>query len=101
MITVFAVVVACLMSKKFTTTFGRLASIISVAAGGMSIAAISYLYFTGSTYLDGQGMTLIRYQFGMIGSLVGSLIVIMAGLLDLKPKATPPNSVNANVAASG
>jgi hypothetical protein len=67
----------------------RLISLVLIAAGGVSAAVILYQYFDlnaefNKNVLGIIAQNLVTHLFGWVASLVGSFVVLVGGVLDLR-----------------
>jgi len=88
MVGVVAVVVACFLGQSSAGQLKSIASVLLIAAGGISALVILYQYFNLNQELNQNVLGMITqkvfsYSFGAHASLVGSVIVAGAGLIDL------------------
>jgi len=97
MIGVLVVAGACMAARGQTAQLKTIASVLLVAAGGLSMLVILYQYFTLNAELNQNILGMIvqktfSYSFGAHGSLLGSVVVAGGGLIDLAIGKRPPHS---------
>jgi hypothetical protein len=97
MIGVLVIAAICFASQGSATQLKSIAGLLLIAAGGISTLVILYQYFNLNQQFNQNVLGMIAqkmfsYSFGAHGSLVGSLVVVGGGLLDLilGKKPTPP-----------
>lgn len=88
MIGVLVIVAICLAGQSSAAQLKSIAGLLLIAAGGISAVVILYQYFNLNQQFNQNVLGMIAqkmfsYSFGAHGSLVGSLVVAGAGLLDL------------------
>lgn len=96
MVAVLVLAAVFLFGQNSAAQLKTIASVLLIAAGGISVLVILYQYFNlnaelNSNVLGFVAQKMFTYSFGAHGSLVGSLVVTGGGLLDLAigKKPTP------------
>ena len=95
MIAVLIVAAVCVFGQNPASQLKRIASVLLIAAGGISVLVILYQYFNlnaelNSNVLGFVAQKMFSYSFGAHGSLVGSVGVAGGGLLDLVTRGKNP-----------
>jgi hypothetical protein len=88
MIGVLAIIAVCFAGQTAGTQLKRIAGLLLIVGGGISVLVILYQYFSLNQQFNQSigGMTaqkLFSYSFGAHGSLLGSVVVAGGGLLDV------------------
>lgn len=88
MIGVLVIVAVCFAGKSSAEQVKRIAGLLLIAAGGISVLVILYQYFNLNQQFNQNMLGMIAqkmfsYSFGAHGSLVASFVVAGGGLLDL------------------
>jgi hypothetical protein len=85
----------CLFGQNPASQLKRVASVLLITAGGISVLVILYQYFTlnaemNSNVLGFVAQKMFSYSFGAHASLFGSGVVAGGGLLDLVTRSKKP-----------
>ena len=88
MIGALLIVALCIATGAATAQLRSIASVLVIAAGGLSVLVILYQYFNLNAELNQNVLGMIvqktfSYSFGAHGSLIGSVVVAGGGLIDL------------------
>ena len=88
MLAVVALAGVSMLVNKSDGQASRAISMLLIAAGGVSAAAIAYLYFDlnaefNKTVFGVLAQNLVAYTFGGGATLLGSLVIVAGGVFDL------------------
>ncbi|HEY5883570.1 MAG TPA: hypothetical protein VIT88_02740 [Pyrinomonadaceae bacterium] len=94
MIGVLIVAAVALFGQNPASQLKRIASVLLITAGGISVLVILYQYFNlnaelNSNVLGFVAQKMFSYSFGAHGSLLGSVVVAGGGLIDLATRKKP------------
>jgi hypothetical protein len=97
MIGVVVIVAVCFAGQRAAAQLKSIAGLFLIAAGGISVLVILYQYFNLNQQFNQNVLGMIAqkmfsYSFGAHASLVGSLVVVGGGLLDLIMGKKPTTS---------